>query len=535
MGAMNHELPTTERCRSLPPYFWLVAAVLSLVCIVPIWLCGYFPSQNGPSLLLISFMQHEFDNPAFGYSSHFDWHVFPVPYLLQNVGLNLLFLVFSPLVAHKIWVSLVVLLRPCALFYFLRRLGRGREIYGLACLPLLYDFSLMRGYMNFHAGVSIGLIVFGYFLKHRQAWSVRSTLLFNALVLLQYFTHPVALAVTGLLLAAFEFAATRSPARVVGVVFRGYIPSLVLLAAFLGWSFRYGAWVDPDVKFLTISDKVQNVFYRGATALSPVANLLSLALLGAVGAVAVWALLRRHGQFTYRKWYVNPNVMVKEPMLVVLLAVGLLYLLMPWDMIGWHKADVRIIPFIFMMVLAIPRPIAARRGQVAFCAVAAAVTLATLIPITQGLRSRSDEVAEYLAGISAVPPRAKLLPLSWADPRSEDWELSYGLDPLKRADAYYALARGGASGNSLARNNTLYWIWYKDYRNLSGFPTVDTEAPAAEQIEAAAAAYDAILLWRSPAEVQNMFRERGFQGSFKRGNLTVLTKPTVAARRVVKQ
>ena len=116
--------------------------------------------------------------------------------------------------------------------------------------------SMMRGYSNYHAGVSLGFIVFGYFLGHRHRWRHTSTAVFNVLVLLQYLTHPVALAVTGLLLAAYELGATRSVRNIVAIVLRGYVPSIALLAAFMWWSSEYGAWVQSHVDFNSLSDKV---------------------------------------------------------------------------------------------------------------------------------------------------------------------------------------------------------------------------------------------------------------------------------------
>lgn len=518
--------PSERQYHTRPAYGLLaVFAFLSIACVIPIWTCEYFPSQNGPSLLYIVFMQGKLNSPQYGYSEHFDFHPFPTPYLLQTTALNALFLVFSPVLADKVWITCVVLLRPLSVFYFLRGLGRNPAIYALAALPLLYDFSLMRGYFNYHAGVSIAFLLFGYYVRRRKSWTAGSTVIFNLLVLLQYFTHPVALAVTGVLLAAYEFASTRSPARILAVVVRGYIPSLFLLAGFLVWSSLYGAWVHPDVDFLTISDKIQNAHFRGATPLSTAANLLSLAMLAVVVGIGAIGLARRYGRFSFRKVYVSPQIIVHEPMLTVFAAAVLLYLLMPWSVIGWHKADVRILPFIFMLALGIPPSIESAWRRTAFVAGASIVVVAGLFPIAGALREGSDEVAEYVAGIEHVPPRAKILSLFDQPEKSEDWKLGYAIDPVHRADCYYTLFRGGATRNSLAQNNTLYWVWYKDYRSLSSFPTVDTNNPTPEQIATAAERYDAVLLWNGLDDIRKGFEQHGYRTAFQRRRLTILTKP----------
>lgn len=508
--------------------------LLAAASAVPVWMCDYFPSHNGPSLLNVAYMQYDFDNPRLGYAEHFDLHPFPVPYLLQTAVLNSLFPLFTPLVADKIWITLLILLRPGAMLYFLRGLGRGREIYALACIPLLFDFSMMRGYSNFHAGVSLGFVVFGFFLRHRHRWRLSSTALFHGLVLLQYFAHPVALAVTGLLLAAYEFAATRSVRNVITIVLRGYLPAIALLAGFMWWSSEYGAWVSSHLDFNSLSDKVQNLHFRGATPLSPLANFISLALLLALGVGGLIALLRKHGAAACTTPSGLSRLLRAEPILASVAIAWIIYLLMPWKMTGWHKADVRIIPIGFMLVLAVPPALRLPRRRIAFMGVTIAASLACIALTWPELKRRSDVVVAYCAGISATPDRPKILALFEREPRDDQWRLEYAFNHLQRTANYYTLVRGGATTSSLAENNTLYWVWFKDYRHMADFPKVNVDDPQQDQIAAAAAAYDTVLLWGGLEDVSHRFSEHGFQPTFHEDRLTVLTKtesnPTLTSR-----
>ena len=96
--------------------FWFFAAGLSLACVTPMWLCHYFPSQNGPSLLHIAYMEHEFTNPHYGFFEFYDLHSFPAPYRLQTTVLQFLFLFLEPLLAQKVWITAILLLRCGATF-----------------------------------------------------------------------------------------------------------------------------------------------------------------------------------------------------------------------------------------------------------------------------------------------------------------------------------------------------------------------------------------------------------------------------------
>ncbi len=528
IGAVGQKTPSAvtaiRRVRKETAILAAVGLTLCTACILPVWAFTFFPTQNGPSLLLTTFMLTELDNPAYGYSEYYELHAFPIPYLAQTAVLRLLLPLFAPLTAEKVWVTIVLLLRCAAVYYFLASMGRHRTVYTLAALPLLYDFCLMRGYFNYHAGVSIGMIVSGYYIRRRAAWTRCDTAVFTLLILVQYFTHPVALALTGLLLASYEIAhgggVVSIVRRVALIIVRGYVPSLLLLASFGWWTVQYGSWVSDHVRYGGIVEKIENVHYRGATPLSVGANLASLGLLALVGVLGLRHALGRGRKTSSRRRLAE--TIRREPMLLVCILMAALYMLMPSDLFGWHKADVRVIPVLFVCVLAMGEPLRMRWQRAAFAGVASVVTLAGLIPITGELHRLNDELAEYTSGMQHVPRRSKILPIYRPPERAERWRLSYGINCLRRADSLYALARGGASGNSLARNNTVHLLWYRDYASPELFPPVDQKNPTTAQIERAAKTYDVIILWDCDEKLAHMFSRYGYQDVFQNGRLRIL-------------
>src|SRR5689334_6291875 len=180
-GPPSGSPPGSPRC--LAP----LAVLLCLAAIIPVWICEYFPSHNAPALLSVAQIASHYHDPHFGYAEYYEVHLFPVPYLFQ-FGIMVPFLSwFGPQFVLKLLVTVVIVLRCSAIFYFLRQVGPGRALYGLAYFALVYDFVLLRGYFNCHAAISLGLIVFGYYLRHRDRWTARSIFVLNVLVLLVYF------------------------------------------------------------------------------------------------------------------------------------------------------------------------------------------------------------------------------------------------------------------------------------------------------------------------------------------------------------
>ena len=513
-----------------PWYFWLIAGMLSIVVLVPVWRCHYFPSQNGPQILSLAFIEKELDNPAYGFSEYYEHHGFPIPNLLQQTVEGWLLVLFDPVVVDKLMVSLLVLLRPWATIYFLRGLAPGQEIYGLVSFAFAYDFPLMHVYYNFYAGVAIGLVVFGYYLRHREGWRFRSLVLFNLLVLLLYFAHAWAFAITGLSLALYEFAATCSPKRIVGIVVRGFVPGLVLLLSYLYWTSQVNRFFHWEKAFQTITDKFWSLQFRCATPLSQFANTASLILLATIGVVGVLALLRKHGRWRFERIDVDPALLAKEPMLLVVPVLFVLYLLAPWSFLGWHHLDMRFLIMAVALTPAIPPVLRHPWMRGVVIAGIAALVLAGLPSIADRMRSLSDDLVEYTAGIDSVPRRSKILPLFCNQPTfdMDKCALHEVNRPIKGGNAYYVMARGGATERGFATNNTLYQIWYKGLLTEPGpnYPSVDADQPTPEQLDAAASAYDAVLIWNGAGRLRGLFADRGFSKAFQNARLTIMTKST---------
>jgi len=89
---------------------YIILAILLIInSLVPIWICKYFPAQNTPGFLLIVQMFKEYDNPAFNYANYYDLKLTLIPHLLFHIIVYLFSFVFPIIMAGKIALSISVI------------------------------------------------------------------------------------------------------------------------------------------------------------------------------------------------------------------------------------------------------------------------------------------------------------------------------------------------------------------------------------------------------------------------------------------
>ena len=79
----------------------------------------------------------------------------------------LLMYIVPPLVAEKILLSLIIVLFPLSLFYFLDAMHKGNNLYGFLGFLFSYHYLLHMGFYSFSISVPV-FFVFDYFVKHKE-------------------------------------------------------------------------------------------------------------------------------------------------------------------------------------------------------------------------------------------------------------------------------------------------------------------------------------------------------------------------------
>ena len=113
---------------------------LILIHLLPIWLFDFFPTQDGPSHIYNSQVLREYWNPEYGFQAFYNinWNLFPN--WLSHFALAVLMIVFSPIIAEKIFLSAYVIFFPVAILYFLNAIEYGRERISLVVFPFIYNY-----------------------------------------------------------------------------------------------------------------------------------------------------------------------------------------------------------------------------------------------------------------------------------------------------------------------------------------------------------------------------------------------------------
>src|ERR671919_156179 len=115
----THQEPAPQSLFADPVHRILVAALL-VASLVPVWTATYFPSQNGPWHLLVSKMLHDYvANASSNYFDYYELAPHPIPHLLHTVLVTLVSFVMPVVVAHKVIISLYIVLLPLSVFTFL--------------------------------------------------------------------------------------------------------------------------------------------------------------------------------------------------------------------------------------------------------------------------------------------------------------------------------------------------------------------------------------------------------------------------------
>lgn len=490
-----------------------LAAVLGVASLAPIWAGEYFPTQNGPWYVLVSQMLLQWNSPDFNYRDFYDlqWH--PIPYLIHYVLVWALGHVAPILVAHKIALSLYVIVLPLSCYYYLYATQARHPWLGIIGYLLIYNYCFLRGYQNYAWGIAMVLFALGHWQRHHAHWTVPRLALQTVLVLLVYFCHVVAFGALGFALLVelwFDRAHWRRNLSTLAVI---YLPTLLCLGEYIIINATSNAWFDArDVEWLwphsAAEMLVRKVFYGYSTTAYYAALVAIVPLTVLVVHMAAMRLEDRiQGEEVDRD---------DQRRFALAAAFGLLYFAMPYHFYGWHYVDVRVAPFVIIFAMAAITGDLAAAWRKPLLGIVAAAALFGYAVDAYHVRRMNDLMHEYLSGLDHVPRNSKMLSVVGRDH-------SLGLiRPLNKIYEYYAVFRGGVNGGGIGVFNTATPLWYKHYPVSDTLPTYDIDAPP-DSLEPYAQAYDCVIFWQAPEEVRQQFAAVGFVPKYEheRGRLQI--------------
>ncbi len=147
--------------------FWLAAA-LTVVVVLPIWLVTYPPLQDYPYHLVRDQVFAHYGDPAFDYPATFRRSFYPAPYVLADWLVAGLAQAMPVTAAGKVVLGLYLALFPWSLLYLVRGLGPERTPLGLFGFALVYNWHFHMGFVSYALSLPAALFALGYWWRGRR-------------------------------------------------------------------------------------------------------------------------------------------------------------------------------------------------------------------------------------------------------------------------------------------------------------------------------------------------------------------------------
>ncbi|MBN2489245.1 MAG: hypothetical protein JXQ29_00145 [Planctomycetes bacterium] len=335
------------------------------------------------------------------YQQFYDFSPRLVPNWLGHVALPILMLLFEPLVAERVFLTIYLLLFVFAIRYFLRSIGPDQGVFAFLALPLVYHFPLFMGFYNFTCSVPLMLLALGFWWRHRdRLFSARVLLGLNLLLVTLYFCHLVSvLATIGSLFALALLKDWRNPQE-----FLGHIPALSPGMILPAQYFLRGG-VGASVGWLPAS-AADFLGLRCLVAHEPLTEYVGIAL------GLLYAVLFAH-TLVAKALRREPRRSPRDAFLPLVLGFTALYFVLPehFGEGGFIRDRVALYPFLLVLAWFTPRLAAPLKKAVVV--VACLVALVHIALITARLVPVNQELADYTSGVGRVGKNDVLLPVSF--------------------------------------------------------------------------------------------------------------------------
>ena len=492
---------------------WRLVGLLIAASLVPIWSVTYFPSQNGPWHLLVSKMLHDyFAGTSTNYFEYYQLAPHLIPHLLHTLLVTILSFVVPILIAHKLVISLYVVLLPLSVFSLLSVIDPRKTIYGYASFLFVYSLPLMRGYHDYSLGIPVVFFTLSYWLRTREQWTVTRMGILAGLILLAYLSHFFNFLILGLIISIFTLYETRSVRSLIASLLP-FIPASLLLVDFAVLMANRPAWMSrSDLEIFAPHQSVEH-FLRFVYTFSPSAAVV--ALVPFIFVVYAVGQTLRSSYAEYRQ----TRQISRGGYLVLMGVLFAAYLAMPHKFFGWHFANTRFIPFAIVAALACASPYFGRRLRHVFVATTAVAALAMYVLLTVEFVAADRKIREYVSGVELFRQGGLLYPIDF---RADNFG---AIQPLTRAHEYYHIFRGGANGRGIAMYNTLTPMPYRVYPVVRQFPVWRPD-DADRRAAGLAVRYDHVLSWGTQDRFAASVSKAKFRLVHQQGDLYFYTNET---------
>lgn len=386
---------------------WLILyLLLLLIYILPVWLFTYFPSQDGPSHLYNAFILNHYNDPNYVFQQFYDIRHTLIPNWTSHALLALFMRFVTPLTAEKLLLTGYVILMATALLYLTTTVKKDAKPLAFLGFPFIYNGLFVMGFYNYVLGIGLMLISIGYWWRNVQGISRKTILILGILMLLLYFTHPLALslAMFSVLMITLLNLANRSITfkKALLSLTSFLIPSTLLLCHMEGGPWQWGDW--PFNRLLRFFWENGSLVYHSPHQMIP-ARILTWTF----SALVLYSLMKEH-VFRKEGWF-NLKRRPKDFFFFLSLAFLIFYFIFPDRMSGGAviKGRLSYLPFLIIIPW-----ISWNMPKMAKNLVGAMLMVLAVAYVGQASvyhKRLSNELETYMSGGNVIEPNSVILPL----------------------------------------------------------------------------------------------------------------------------
>jgi hypothetical protein len=364
--------------------------ILASMLLAPIWLVAFPPLLDYPNHLARAFVLAHVNDAHFSFRNFYraDWGAYP--YLGMDASLAVLGRIFPIETAGRVYLSLCVLALPGAAWFFLRQAQPKSDAAFLWALLIAYNVFFLEGFLNFDLSIAVGFVALGVWLRwlggpSRGRW-IAALVAFTAL----YFTHLIGFVIAGLVIAAYLAVWRRS---------------------FFYWLWS-GALALPGIAFYLRSSRVglgvSEVVFHGWNEKIGSLEMIVHGYWPALDWISFAALV----VWFVAAWWRNPEFRLEYKWVAVAAFLFALFWVIPWSWGEGSDLDIRVLPFLFVIILATAS--VGRRARI-LAAIPLLLFFARTVSVTQHFREAQPDLDGLARSFNVVPRDALVLPIVEGD------------------------------------------------------------------------------------------------------------------------
>ena len=415
--------------------FWLALFALSASSLVfPFLFVTEPPLLDYPNHLARTFILAHLNDPAFHFSEHYraDWK--PYPFILWDVLMVALQQILPVESAGKVLLMLITVLLPISVAWFIWQANRTNIRLSLLACPLSYCAMFLWGFIAFQLSVGLSFLMIGTWLWFRHKPSLSRAALFLTVTYLTYLAHLLGFACAAFILVLYELTAFN---------WREFLRLIVALAppSLLALWARPGLQDQNGLEWTSFTQKLR--LFRGLL-IHGYNKELDLLFAGGLVVCFLAAVLG------------NRELRVNWRWLMVTVGLFGIFLLLPHSWGTSVDVDSRLVPFIYLITLAVFR-IGRRANWIIVLAVA--LTALRVFNTATGFQRETQKSVAMNDGIGQISRNARVFVLVNEIPGTD-----YLDDDYWHYWAYAVIRRGATTGGLFdIRGQTPMRITYEPY------------------------------------------------------------------------